>query len=91
MCYGGGSIQFSFAYIPDRINHLRVVRINFDMCYNRYYALNVYVIIYFKETVSKIKSNTDIFMRMQRVTHYLFLAFKMIIVYFQHTFHCLIN
>ena len=34
---------------------------------------------------------TDIFMHMQRVTHYLFLAFKMILVYFQHTFHCLFN
>ena len=30
-------------------------------------------------------------MRMQRVAHYLVLAFKMILVYFQHTFHCLIN
>ena len=49
------------------------------------------VISYFKETVSKMKVYTDIFMRMQRVTHYLFLAFKLIKVYFQHTFHCLIN
>ena len=49
------------------------------------------VISYFKETVSEIKLYTDIFMRMQRVTHYLFLAFKMILVYFQHTFHVLIN
>ena len=30
-------------------------------------------------------------MLMQRVTRYLFLAFKIILVYFQHTFHCLIN
>ena len=91
MFYGGGSIQFSFAYIPDRINHLRVVRINFDIRYIRYYALYVSVISYFKETVSEINLNTDIFMRMQRVTHYLFSAFKMVLVYFQHTFHCLIN
>ena len=63
----------------------------FDICYIRYYALYVSVISYFKETVSKIKLYTDIFMRMQWVTHYLFLAFKMILVYFQHTFHCLIN
>ena len=87
----GGSIQFPFAYIPDRIKHVRLVRINFDICYIRYYALNVSVISYFKDTVSKIKLYTDIFMRKQRVTHYLFLAFKMILVYFQHTFHCLIN
>ena len=30
-------------------------------------------------------------MRMQEVTHYLFLAFELILVYFRHTFHCLIN
>ena len=30
-------------------------------------------------------------MRMQRVTHYLFLAFKLILVNFQHTFHCLFD
>ena len=30
-------------------------------------------------------------MRMQRVTHYLFLAFKMILFDFQHAFHCIIN
>ena len=49
------------------------------------------VISYLKETVSKIKFYTDIFMRMEGVTHYLFLAFKLSLVYFQHTFHCLIN
>ena len=91
MFYGGYSIQFSFAYIPDRINNLRVGRINFDICYIRYYELYVCVVRYFKETVSKIKLFTDIFMRMQRVAHYLFLAFKLILVYFQHTFHYLIN
>ena len=64
---------------------------NFDICYISYYALYVSVISYFKETVSKIKLYTDIFMRMQRATRYLFLAFKIILVYFQHTFHCLIN
>ena len=78
MFQGGGSIQFSFTYIPDRINHLRVIIINFDICYIRYYALYVSVISYFKETVSKIKLYTDIFMPMQRVTRYLFLAFKTI-------------
>ena len=30
-------------------------------------------------------------MRMQRVTDYLFSVFKLILVYFPHTFHCLIN
>ena len=64
---------------------------NFDICYISYYALYVSVISYFKETVSKIKLYTDIFMRMQRAIRYLFLAFKIILVYFQHTFHCLIN
>ena len=53
---GGCSIQFSFAYIIGRINHLIVGRINFDICNIRYYELYVYVISYFKETVSK-KSN----------------------------------
>ena len=46
-------MQFSFAYIPDRINHLRVVRKRFDICYIRYNAIYVSVISYFKETVSK--------------------------------------
>ena len=36
--YAGGSIQFNFAYIPDRINHLRVGRIKFDTCNIRYHA-----------------------------------------------------
>ena len=48
---GGGSIQFSFAYISGRNNHLIVGRINFDICNIRYYKLYVYVISYFKETV----------------------------------------
>ena len=52
---GGGSIQFSFAYIPGRINHLIVGRINFDICNIRYYELYVYVISYFKETSQKNK------------------------------------
>ena len=49
------------------------------------------VISYFKETVSKVKLYTEIFMPVQSVKHYLFLAFKMILVYFQHTFYCLFN
>ena len=57
----------------------------------RYYALYVSVISYFADTVSNIKLYTDIFIRMQRVTHYVFLAFKMVLVYFQHTFRCLID
>ena len=66
MFYGDGSIQFFFANIPDRINHLRVGRIKFDVCYIRQYVLYVSVISYFKETVSK--SNCIL----QMVTHYLF-------------------
>ena len=44
-------MQFSFAYIPDRSNHPKVGRINFNTCYIRYYELYVTVISYFKETV----------------------------------------
>ena len=42
-----------FAHIPDRINHLRVGRINFDICYIGYYALYVSVSSYYKETFTK--------------------------------------
>ena len=30
--YADGSIQFNFAYIPNRINHIRVGKINFGTC-----------------------------------------------------------
>ena len=30
--YADGSIRFNFAYIPDRINHLRVGKLKFDTC-----------------------------------------------------------
>ena len=41
-----------FAYIQDRINLLRVGRIQFDICYIRYYALFASVNSYFlKENV----------------------------------------
>ena len=83
---GGGSIQFSFAYIPDRINHLIVSRINFDICNIRYYELYVYVISYFKETVSK---NQIVYA--EGDTLLVFKVFKVVLVYFQRTFHCFIK
>ena len=62
-------IVFFFAYIPDKINYLRVGRIKFI-----YMTIEVTCVCnqLFLEIISKIKLYTDIYMHMQMMTHYLF-------------------
>ena len=62
-------IVFIFAYTPEKTNYLRVGRIKFI-----YITIEVISLCnqLFLKIISKIKLYTDIYMHMQRMTHYLF-------------------
>ena len=61
-----GTILFFFAYIPDRINYLRVGN---TIDFMHYTCL---LSVIFSRECLQIKLYTDIDMHMQMITHYLF-------------------
>ena len=70
--YAGGSIQFNFAYISDRINNIRNGKIKFDTLTLDSMHNTCLKSVNFERDCLKITVYTDIYMHMQMVTHYLF-------------------